>query len=49
MVDTPPIQLNTVRQGMSNGAKIAIGIGIAAVIGVGIYFVAKKLKTPKKG
>ena len=51
MVDTTPIPLNTVPQneGMSNGAKIAIGIGIAAVVGVGIYFVAKKLKTPKKG
>lgn len=34
-------------QGMSRGAKIAIGVGVAAIVGVGVYFLAKKLKTKK--
>ena len=29
-------------EGMSMGAKIGIGVGIAAVLGVGIYFIVKK-------
>lgn len=29
-------------QGMSNGAKIGIAIGVVAILGVGIYFVTKK-------
>ena len=31
-----------VRQGMSNTTKIALGVGAAAVLGLGIYFISKK-------
>jgi hypothetical protein len=31
-------------KGMSTGTKIAIGVGVAAVIGLGIWFVVKKMK-----
>jgi len=31
-------------EGMSTGAKIAIGLGVAAVVGLGVWFVVKKMK-----
>lgn len=31
-----------VREGMSNATKIALGVGAAAVLGIGIYFISKK-------
>jgi len=37
--DTPPK-----KEGLSTGAKIAIGVGAAIVLGVGAYFLTKKKK-----
>jgi hypothetical protein len=43
----PPPPPPPTREGMSTGAKVAIGVVIAAAVGVGIYFVAKKMKAKK--
>jgi len=32
------------KKGLSTGAKVAIGVGVAALLGVGIYFATKKSK-----
>jgi hypothetical protein len=36
------------KQGMSTGVKVAIGVGILAVIGVAVYFVLKNKKGKAK-
>jgi hypothetical protein len=46
-VPPPPPPPPPPREGMSTGAKVAIGVVIAAAVGVGIYFVAKKMKAKK--
>ena len=38
----PPTETIDTKKGLSKTAKIAIGVGVAAVIGVGIYFLVKK-------
>jgi hypothetical protein len=40
----PPLPPPPPEPKMSNGAKIAIGVGVVAVLGVGIYFLTKKKK-----
>lgn len=44
-VDMPPVDFTPPpppKQGLSTGAKVAIGVGVVAVLGLGIYFVTKK-------
>jgi hypothetical protein len=43
----PPIGSVNTSTGISRGGKIAIGIGVAAILGVGIYFLIKKSKSSK--
>lgn len=40
-MDTPP-PVEETKKGLSMGAKIGIGVGIAAVLGLGIYLMLKK-------
>lgn len=37
----PPAVVELEKKGMSMGAKIGIGVGIAAVLGIGAYFILK--------
>jgi hypothetical protein len=43
----PPPPPPPTREGMSTGAKVAIGVVIASVVGVGVYFLVKKLNAKK--
>lgn len=43
-----PLPPTEEKKGMSTGVKIAIGIGVLAVIGVAVYFVIKKKKAKAK-
>ena len=38
---TPPAVVELEKEGLSMGAKIGIGVGIAAVLGIGAYFILK--------
>lgn len=40
----PVLPVETPKKPMSTGVKIAIGVGIAAVLGLGVYFVMKSNK-----
>lgn len=44
---TPPVQTTPVKKGMSTGAKVGIAVGIAAVVGLGIFLYVRHNKSKK--